>query len=1082
LNGAKLFFMIRFLLVLAAVAASTSVYSQKVKLINAAEVVESGKQLYDSGKYSLAIEKYLTVPKRDTGYVYMLTELALAYIAAEQFDKALAACVEGLSKPSQYRAHLMKSQAIAVDRKGDYERSVVLFKKAIESFPFDHSLYFNLGITHYNHKEHEKAIDCFFKAISINPFHAGSHLNLARISAGQGKKTHAMLSFGIYLSINNEDNDRLILLDNVLSNQFKEDGTIPFNGVNAFDKLDQIIRAGIAMDKNYKTAINFDVATVRQFQMLFDQLGTIDTGASNDPWNVFYMPLFQTIKQNDMIDAFICHIVKSADNEQVNKWQKKNEKKTKAFYEVANAAISKNREKQNAVAQGFTAPVSAYFDASHRLDAIGEKDAQGLNQGKWIYYENNGEKAAEGVFEKGKKTGTWTYYKNDGSISSVENYNTGEVRVFNEGVNTQFFYLKEDKINGDVELFNACGTLREKLVYAGGKRNGAGKILFGSGKVKQTYNYENNNASGEFVNYYETGKVESRILYKNDKPEGPYLEYYPNGKLKAVGQYKDGALSGVWKYYHANGRLERTGSYVNGKATGDWMYYDRRGNNSEKRIFKEGNYDGDNTVYHEGKVYYVNTYKNDVLIKSTYLDANGKVTSSAGNTSGTFSNKGHYPGGQLASEGKYKKGKFDGGWTYYYPEGSKRSEFVYVEGEAEGAIFEYFRTGAKKFDSHYKGGQLHGYFIEYYEHGQIKQEGWFVEGQRQQQWLNYYPNGVLESDYYYMNDLLFGECYDYNTEGKLMLASDYKDGSLLSIRDFDNGGKDIMKSSKKGTELAFETNYRNGKPRTKYLTQCGDYTKVTKWFPSGKVYYSYDFLSGRKEGRYVQNAINGQVAREGSFLNNLEEGVWSSYYDNGALDSRGSYLMGDYDSTWTYRYENGQTSSVVEYLNDERHGITRIYSPDGKPIIEKLYYQGNLLSYRLVSSENASEWVNFSGNATISANYANGKLAYEETYKNGVLDGIKKVSYDNGKTCWEYRYANGGYHGEYKTYYSNGNVMEKGSYDRGERQGVREKYNEDGSLSWRENYVMGSRHGKAELYVKGSKATEFKFNGGMTYE
>ena len=364
--------MIRFLLVLAGLTAYTSGHCQKVKLINTAEVVEKGKQLYDSGKYSDAIKQYLTVPKRDTGYVYMLTELALAYNAAEEFDKTLAVCEEGLNKPSEYRAHLMKSQAIAADRKGEYDRSLTLFKKAIETFPFDHSLHFNLGVTYYNHKDYEKAIDCFFKAISINPFHPASHLNLARISAGQGKKTHAMLSFGIYLSINNEDNDRLIMLDNVLSNQFKEDGTIPFNGSNAFDKLDQIIRAGIAMDKNYKTAISFDVATVRQFQMFFDQLGTIDT-KTNDPWKDFYVQIYQELKQNEMTDAFICHIVKSANNEQVNKWQKKNEKKIKTFYEAANASISKNREKLNATAQGFPTPVTGYFDNNHRLDAIGEK-------------------------------------------------------------------------------------------------------------------------------------------------------------------------------------------------------------------------------------------------------------------------------------------------------------------------------------------------------------------------------------------------------------------------------------------------------------------------------------------------------------------------------------------------------------------------------------------------------------------------------------------------------------------------------------------------------------------------------------
>ena len=53
--------MIRFLLVLAGLTGYTLVYSQKIKLINTAEVVERGKQLYDSGKYSDAIKEYLLV-------------------------------------------------------------------------------------------------------------------------------------------------------------------------------------------------------------------------------------------------------------------------------------------------------------------------------------------------------------------------------------------------------------------------------------------------------------------------------------------------------------------------------------------------------------------------------------------------------------------------------------------------------------------------------------------------------------------------------------------------------------------------------------------------------------------------------------------------------------------------------------------------------------------------------------------------------------------------------------------------------------------------------------------------------------
>ena len=64
-----------------------------------------------------------------------------------------------------------------------------------------------------------------------------------------------------------------------MANQFAEEGSIPSTGPNAFDKLDQIIRAKIAMDKNYKSKIDIDAAIVRQYQMLFDQLETASTAS-----------------------------------------------------------------------------------------------------------------------------------------------------------------------------------------------------------------------------------------------------------------------------------------------------------------------------------------------------------------------------------------------------------------------------------------------------------------------------------------------------------------------------------------------------------------------------------------------------------------------------------------------------------------------------------------------------------------------------------------------------------------------------------------------------------------------------------
>ena len=110
---------------------SGAVLSQKIPLIRSGEIITKAIQLYDSGKYPESIREFLTVPKRDTNYVYMLSELSLAYVANEENDMAVKVCEEGLQEPSTFRAHMMRTKAIATDHKGDFEEAVKLFQKCI---------------------------------------------------------------------------------------------------------------------------------------------------------------------------------------------------------------------------------------------------------------------------------------------------------------------------------------------------------------------------------------------------------------------------------------------------------------------------------------------------------------------------------------------------------------------------------------------------------------------------------------------------------------------------------------------------------------------------------------------------------------------------------------------------------------------------------------------------------------------------------------------------------------------------------------------------------------------------------------
>lgn len=1078
--------MHRFLLLATGVViAVTGLAQEKIPLINSGKALDRGKELYDSGKFEQSISTFLSIPERDTNYVSMLAELALTYIANKQPEKALDICAQALQKPSLHRAHLLRSQAIAADYAGQYEKSVAYFQKAIDQYPFEYGLMYNLGITYYNHKEYDKAIECLFKVLAINPFHPGSHLNLGRISISQGRKTHAMFSLGMYLCISNLDNERLVLADKFLSNQLTDEGSIPANGTNACEKLDQIIRAKIAMDKNFKSIMPLDAPVVRQFEMFFQQLSSINA-QTDDGWVNYYLPIYKSIQEQNAVEPFMYHILASTSNDGVRKWRNKNEKELKAFFAVANEVIRKKREVISVPASlGFDKPVQAWYDSDNGLDAIGRVATGDVRQGHWIFYGNNQDQSAEGTYDdKGAKTGIWKYYHTNGTLKSQEDHTTGEVTIYNEdGRKTQHFYLKNDAIDGAVEIFSSCGTLREQVMYSEGKRNGPGKSFFSSGKVDMTYQYAADKATGEFLSYFENGQLFSRTFYQQGKFEGPYTEYFINGKLRMTGTYRDGSAEGEWKYYHKNGQLEKSGAFKKGTSIGEWTFYNKDGSLNEKRNYsEEGKWTGDHTFYHEGKLYYVHTYKNDMLIRMVYYDKDGKELGKFGSDNGNFTARLYFPTGQLQSEGTLKKGKYTGLWKNYYRTGQLMSEFTYVEGEAQGEASEYFRSGARKFLFHYEDNTLHGYFQEFFPHGKVKQEGWFQQGDRQQQWLNYYADGTLQSDYYYLNNSYHGICADYSVDGKMAGSTTYEKGDINDIRNFDAKGNLLTVKQERSGSIVYETRYPNAKLQTHFETLCGDYSgTVTKWFPDGKPFYSYPLMNGRRNGPYRYFAINNQLELEGAYVNGSKEGWWKAYYDNGQRDYEGKYYNDEHDSTWTYYFLHEKISSIGQFKNGERQGVTTYNGTEGNPLLEKKFDAGDLIAYRIMGANGqCGDWTPFTGNATILASYPNGNKAYEETYRDGTINGQKKIYFPNGKLYSEYSYSNGDYQGPYALYYATGKLREKGEYMYDELNGTVESYNEDGILQKKETYKLGIRDGKATLYNKGAVVKEYTFWNGMT--
>lgn len=1073
--------MFRYKLVGLAVCLATLSFSQKIPLIHSGKAIEQGKAAYDTGNYEAAISEFRSVPQRDTNYVYMLTELALAYTAHKAYDSALAVCKRGLMTPSAHKAHLLRSQAIATDKKGDFGQSIALFEKAIAQYPFDHGLVYNLGVTYYNHKDYDKAADCFFRTLAMNPFHGGSHYNLARLAIGSGHKTHAALALGIYMSVNPNDNNRLVLFDKLLSNQVEEEGAFPADFTNSCERLDQILRARIAMDKNFKTKVPLDFPVVRQMEMLFEQLASV-VATPDDRWLRHYLPIYKAIKDQNFVEPYIYHILTSIDSDKVKKWQQKNDKFVKAFYTAANAEIAKPRALITPpAALGYSQPVAAEYNDNNQLDGLGPKDAAGKRQGQWYFYHENQELAAEGQYKDDEKTGIWKYYRNDHSSKSIENYETGEVTgYFADGSKRQHFFLKGDDIDGEVERFYPCGNLQEKQRYKLGKRDGPGQTYYANGQKELTYQYTGDIATGKYIRYYENGKLMRESEYNNDELTGPYIEYYANGKLRLSGSYVAEQEDGPWKYYYANGQLEKTGTYKNGAAIGEWTFYDMDGTVNEKRNFSaDGKWHGDNTHYEKAKLFRRMVYKNDVLIRCTSYDETGKELASFGSDNGTFAVKLYAAAGHLAGEGAYQKGKMHGPWTYYYPQGSKLSEYTYKEGNIQGRAVEYFSNGQPQYISNYQDGVFDGYFQEFFIHGQVKQEGWFLAGDRQQRWLRYHANGTVESDYYYLNGSVVDLQQDYAVTGKPTLEVELRDEDIIGLRLYNNRGTVESVRRSKNNEDIYETKYPSGKLKSQTTVQCGHYTgNTTRWYPDGSTFSSYSLMTGHTHGPYRLFKPGGtQPLIEGQYLYGRPDGVWTWYDDNGQVETRGKYVAGDADSTWAFYNRDGKLSSLVPFKNDERHGIVKMFAPDGTTaIMEQRWDNGHLVAYRIAGSNGQpGEWQKLKDNTAISVSFPNGDKAFEEQYVKGLQEGLRRLYYPGGKLHSEYNYKSGDRHGPYKIYYASGKLHEKGEYKNDELTGTKEIYQEDGTLLKSETYICGSKEGKSTWYKNGKKVIEVEF-------
>lgn len=211
------------------------------------------------------------------------------------------------------------------------------------------------------------------------------------------------------------------------------------------------------------------------------------------------------------------------------------------------------------------------FYPSGKISSKFETNSDGLKNGSYVTYYENGQKRSEGKYENDKQTGFW--------ITWFENGNKSSEGKFDQGLQS-----------GEWKFYHKNGKLQQINHYKNNKSEGEFIDFDENGVKTRMGNCINGLLNGKSYEYYPDGKISSELTYKDHKPFGPFIEYFPSGNFRAKGTWNDTVM------------------------VGDYFVYDSIDNsNYRKYFFYDNNISSDTGL----------VYKNNKLVQYRIYDADG---------------------------------------------------------------------------------------------------------------------------------------------------------------------------------------------------------------------------------------------------------------------------------------------------------------------------------------------------------------------------------------------------------------------------------------------------------------------------
>jgi antitoxin component YwqK of YwqJK toxin-antitoxin module len=225
----------------------------------------------------------------------------------------------------------------------------------------------------------------------------------------------------------------------------------------------------------------------------------------------------------------------------------------------------------------------------------------------------------------------------------------------------------------------------------------------------------------------------------------------------------------------------------------------------------------------------------------------------------------------------------------------------------------------------------------------------------------------------------------------------------------------------------------------------------------------YSLLNGIKEGGAIVYDSYGNKFGEGSYLNGKQNGKWVYYFSNGKKLAEGTYINGD--------ESNKGTSGVPK---NGRDGSWIFYNENGK-IEEDAHYKDGLLNgSRKVYLESGTlkesgTYLNGEAYGHFVFYYENGLILSEVDYKFNKKNGLEVSYNEEGKKTAEYFLTDDIKNGKEKIFFTSGKLKEERNWKMGKDHGNTKIYYESGVLQIDAQFLNGKAHGDFITYYENGK-------------